>query len=77
MKPLSVVQIILSVSIIVLAFLQLIGVWANAIYFYSPLAGVLMLIQAFQNWKTNKGVAYISSFAAIFIFAAAIFIFLH
>lgn len=77
MKPLSIVQILLSVLVVVLALSQLAGVWANAIYAYLPLAGVLMLIQAFQNWKTHKGVAYISLFAAAFIFVAAVFILLH
>ena len=77
MKPLSVVQIILSISVIALALLQLSGVWANAIYIFEPLGGVLMLIQAAQNWEKRKGVAYLSLFVAVFIFVAAIVIFLH
>lgn len=77
MNILSVAQIILSISVIVLALLQLVGAWTNAIYLFEPLAGVLMLIQAAQNWEKRKGVAYLSLLVAVFIFVAAIVIFLR
>lgn len=60
MNVLSSARIILSVSVIVLALLQLTGVWINAIHVFEPLVGVLMLIQAAQNWEKRKGVAYFS-----------------
>ncbi len=76
-KVLTVVGFIISITIIILSFLQIFSVWDNAIYIYEPLAGILMLIQTIEYWNKNKSVAYISLFASIFIFAVAIFIFFN
>lgn len=75
-KVLTIIGFIISIAIIILALLQIFDVWRNAIYVHEPLLGVLMLIQASENWKENKSVAYFSLFTAIFIFAVAIFTFL-
>lgn len=74
-KVLSVISMICSISIIILACMQILGIWKTAINVFEPLLGVLMLIQAIQNWKKNKDVAKISLCAAILIFGCAIFIF--
>ncbi len=56
-----------SVLIIVLALLQLLGVWEDAAYVYMPLICVNMLVTAVANWKTNRSVAIVSLFTAGFI----------
>lgn len=54
-----------SVVIIVLAALQLLGIWKNAMVAYLPLACVNMVLSAISNWKTNRAVAVVSLTAAI------------
>ena len=66
--------IILSVAVIVLAALQLLGIWENSIDVYEPLIGVVLLLQAVYHWKKNRNVAIISLCASGFIFACAIVI---
>lgn len=68
MKILTIFGLIISVSVVILAILQIIGVWENSIYVFSPLIGVLMIIQTIENWKKNKGLAYFSLFTALFLF---------
>lgn len=68
MKPLAIAQIILSVSVVALALLQLTGVWPNAIYLYEPLLGVVLLVQAAQNWNKSRPIAWFSLIVAIFLF---------
>ena len=74
-KILSLFVSICSIIIIVLAFIQILGIWENSINVFEPLLGVVILIQAIQNWKKNKIVAIFSLCASIFIFLVAIFIF--
>lgn len=76
-KVITVMGIACSISIIILAFMQVLGIWQNAINVFEPLLGVLMVIQTIQNWKKNKAVAMISLCAAILIFGISIFIFLE
>ncbi len=66
--------IIFSIAVIVLAALQLLGVWKDSINVYEPLIGVVLLLQAIYHWKKNRTVAIISLCAAGFIFACAIVI---
>lgn len=73
-KFLTVIGCIISVTIVILAFMQLFDVWDKAINVFEPLLGVLMIIKAIENWKTNRIAAYISLFAAFFIFAVAAYI---
>lgn len=63
-----------SVAVIILAALQLLGIWENAINVFEPLIGVVMLLQAIQNWNKNRGVAIVSLLAALFVFGCAIII---
>ncbi len=76
-KILTIIGYIISITVIILAILQIFNIWEKAMYVYIPLGGILMLIQAIENWKKNKSVAYISLFTAIFMIAVAVFIFLN
>lgn len=73
-KTLSGVGIICAVSVIILAFMQILSIWENAINVFEPLLGVIMLIQTILNWKKNKALAILSLCVAVFIFGIAIFI---
>ncbi len=73
-KILTIFGLIISVTIVVLALMQIFNIWDNAINVFEPLLGVLMIIQAIENWKTNRSTAYFSLFVAIFIFLVAIII---
>ena len=73
-KILTIFGLIISVTIIALALMQIFNIWDKAINVFEPLLGVLMLIQAIENWKTNRATAYFSLFIAIFIFLIAIII---
>ena len=66
--------IILSVAVIVLAALQLLGIWENSINVYEPLIGVVLLLQAQLFWKKNRKIGVLQLCAAGFIFACAIVI---
>ena len=48
---------ICSVSVIVLASLQLLEIWEKAINIFEPLLGVLMVTQGVLQWRKNKKVA--------------------
>lgn len=75
-KVLIVAKITCSVFIIILALMQLIGIWDKAIDIFEPLLGILMIIQAMENWIKNRRLAIFSLCAALFVFACAIFIFI-
>lgn len=67
-SKLSIVRIIISVAIVVLALLQLLNVWENAAYVYIPLMGIMMVIQGIQEWKRSRGLAIFSLCTAAFMF---------
>ncbi|MGM9877889.1 MAG: hypothetical protein ACI33S_04485 [Bacilli bacterium] len=73
-KILTIFGLIISVTIIVLALMQIFNIWDKAINIFEPLLGVLMIIQAIENWKTNRSTAYFSLFGTIFMFIVAIII---
>lgn len=54
-------------SVVILALLQLFGVWKDAGYVYMPLMAVNMLVQAFKNRKRSKGVMFLSLGVAAFV----------
>ena len=64
-KSLSALVIFCSALIVVLALLQLLGVWENAMFAYMPLVSVNMSVVAFLNWKTNRSTALVSLSAAL------------
>lgn len=74
LKILTIIGVVISVTVIVLSFMQIFNVWDKAINIFEPLLGILMLIQAIENWKSNRSTAYFSLFVAIFIFIVAIII---
>ena len=73
-KVLNIISSICSIIIIILVFMQILGIWKTAINVFEPLLGVLMLIQASRNWKKNKVVAILSLCAAILSFLVGIII---
>ena len=70
-KIVTVLTMVCSVAIIVLALLQLTGVWESAIYVFEPLMGVVMLLQAYRCRKNQRSVAILSLCTAVFIFIVA------
>lgn len=67
----NILIIVLSGAVVVLAALQLLGIWEDSIKVYEPLIGIVLLLQAFCHWKKNRTVAIISLCAAGFIFVCA------
>lgn len=74
-KSLIIIGVAVSVAVIVLAVLQITGIYEKAIMIFEPLLGVLMLIQAMRYRKSNKIVAVFSACVALFIFSVAFVIF--
>ena len=54
MKVISIIEILISITIIVLTVLQLTDVIQNADNIFIPLLSILIIILAIQNWKKNK-----------------------
>lgn len=73
-KVLIITKISCSVFIIILALMQLIGIWDKAIDIFEPLLGILMIIQAIESWKKNRRLAIFSLCAALFVFVCVIVI---
>lgn len=76
-KVLTISAGIISIAIIILAMMQMTGIWENAINVFEPLLGVLMLLNALNFYKYNKRVALFNLGAALFIFIISCVIFLH
>jgi hypothetical protein len=66
-KFLTITSITCSITVIVLALLQLLGVWNNAVRIYMPLTALVMLIQAKELWNKSRTAAIVNLCAAIFI----------
>ena len=64
----TVVSILSSLAVIVLAILQMTGTWELAINLCVPMMGTTMLCQACLQWKASKAVAYANLGAAIIAF---------
>lgn len=75
-KFLFILRLTVSILVILFALIQILGIWDKAIYVAAPLVGVVMLIQALQEWKKSRGLAIISLICAAFIFICAIVAFL-
>ena len=74
-KVVTVISVLASLSVVVLAVLRIFDVWAQAINVFMPLMGVTMLCQAYMQWDTSRKVAYFSIGTAVFIFVCAIVVF--
>ena len=66
-KFLTITSITCSIAVIVLALLQLLGVWNDAVRVYMPLTALVMLIQAKELWNKSRTAAIVNLCAAIFI----------
>ncbi len=72
-NALIMIRIVASVGVIVLAALQLFGVWDKAINFAAPLMGLTMLIQSIQEWKQQRrGISVFCLCSAVFILVCAV-----
>ena len=74
-KLVLVIGMLCSVSVIVLACLQLFQIWESAATIYMPLTAVLMLVQAFENRKKSRPLAIFSLCVAGFISVVCLLIF--
>ena len=71
----TVVSILISVAIIVLAGLQIAGVWEDSINLVVPLLGLSNLCQAYVQWERSRKIAYFCIGTAAFIFICSIVVF--
>ena len=74
-KIVTVVSIIVALSVIVLAILQMFDIWTQAINLCVPLMGVNLLFQTYTQWNTSRKTAYFSLSCAVFVFACTIAVF--
>ena len=74
-KVVTIISIIASLSVVVLAVLQIFDVWKQAINICVPMMGVTMLCQSYMQWDTSRKVAYFSIGTAAFIFICTIIVF--
>ena len=75
-KVLTIISVLASLSIVVLAILQIFNVWDRAINVFMPLMGVTMLCQSYMQWNNSRKVAYYSLGTAAFIFICSIVVLL-
>ena len=71
-KIVTVISVIVSLAVVVLAILQIFDIWTQAINVYVPLMGITLLCQTYIQWNTNRKAAYFSLGCAIVIFVCAI-----
>ena len=74
-KIVTIVSILTSLSVVVLAVLQMFDIWNQAINICVPMMGVTMLCQSYMQWNNSRKVAYFSIGTAAFIFICAIIVF--
>lgn len=70
-KAMLIFRIAASLGVIVLAALQLLGIWERAMHVAAPLIGLILLAQSIQEWKQSRGVAIFGLCAALFLFGCA------
>ena len=74
-KVVTIISVLASLSVVILAVLQIFDIWDQAINVFMPLMGVTMLCQSYMQWNNSRKVAYISIGTAAFIFICAIIVF--
>ena len=74
-KVVTIISILASLSVVVLAVLQIFAIWEQAINIHLPLLGVTMLCQSYMQWNNSRKVAYFSIGTAAFIFICTIIVF--
>lgn len=75
-KIASAASVIIAVAVIVLAVLQLFNVWSDAGDVYVPLMGINLLLQAYAQWKPNRGAAIFNLCTAAFILTCALAVYI-
>ena len=74
-KVVTIISVLASLSVVVLAVLQMFNVWDQAINVFMPLMGVTMLCQSYMQWNNSRKVAYFSIGTAAFIFICSVVVF--
>lgn len=74
-KVVTVISVFASLSVVVLALLQIFDIWNQAINVFLPLMGVIMLCQSYVQWNKSRKVAYFSIGTALFIFICSVVVF--
>ena len=74
-KIITVFSMIVSLTVVTLAILQIFEIWTQAINLCVPLMGVNLLCQTYMQWNTSRKTAYFSLGCAAFVFACAIAVF--
>ena len=74
-KIVTVFSIVVALSVIILAVLQILKIWTQAINLCLPLMGVNLLCQTYVQWNTSRKSAYVSLCCAAIVFACAIGVF--
>lgn len=74
-KIVSIFSIVISLSVIVLAALEILGVWEHALNVCIPMMGLSLLCGAYIQWEASRASAYVNICCAVIIFicAAAVF----
>ena len=72
-RCLFVVQIITSAGIVISSLLQVLAIWPYGNYVSVPLMGVMMIINAIQNWKYHRIASVVCILSAAFCFACAVY----
>ena len=71
----TVFSIVVALSVIILAVLQILKIWTQAITLCIPLMGVNLLCQTYIQWNTSRRSAYVSLCCAALVFICAIAVF--
>ncbi len=71
----TVFSIVVALSVIILAVLQILKIWTQAINLCIPLMGVNLLCQTYMQWNTSRKSAYTTLCCAAIVFACAIAVF--
>ena len=74
-KVVTIISVLASLSVVVLAVLQIFDFWDQAINIFMPLMGVTMLCQSYMQLNNSRKVAYFSVGTAVFIFICSIIVF--
>ncbi len=74
-KAVSLLIILLSVAVMLLAALQIFGIWENAVHVFVPLLGFIQLGQAYIGWHVDRKIACFNIAAAGFILICAVIVF--
>ncbi len=71
----TVFSIVVALSVIILAVLQIFDIWTQAINLCVPLMGVNLLCQTYMQWNTSRRSAYLSLCCAALVFICAFAVF--